>query len=133
GGADRSAREGRPRTARPVQRRSPPSAYHAHPSWQRHAAAPVDLPSQRARHARTCARDRPPSRAAEAEMSDQTRAPEGPWSTLGDFTTNRRIIPISLIAIAIATLSAFLARALLALIPLLTTLPLLPRRPTAPP
>jgi CIC family chloride channel protein len=55
-------------------------------------------------------------------VSNPTRDPEGPWSTLGDFTATRRLIPISLIAIAIGILSAFVARALLALIGLFTNL-----------
>ncbi|HUQ07366.1 MAG TPA: chloride channel protein [Kofleriaceae bacterium] len=55
-------------------------------------------------------------------MSSTERSPDGPWASLGDFTTTWRLIPISFLAIAIGVLSAFVARALLALIGLFTNL-----------
>ena len=51
-----------------------------------------------------------------------TRSPVGPWSQLGDFTTTARLVPISLIAIAIGVLAGFVALALLDLIALFTNL-----------
>ena len=50
------------------------------------------------------------------------RAPGGPWSTLGDFTVDRRLLPISLIAVVIGVISGFVALALLELIGLFTNL-----------
>ena len=55
-------------------------------------------------------------------MTGASRSPGGPWSSLGDFTATRRMVPISLIAIAIGALSAVVALALLKLIGLFTNL-----------
>src|SRR5258707_7316791 len=44
------------------------------------------------------------------------------WETLGDFTTTTRIIPISVLALAIGVLASFVALALLRLIGLFTNL-----------
>jgi CIC family chloride channel protein len=55
-------------------------------------------------------------------MSAPNRSAAGPWSTLGDFTTTWRMIPISLLAMAIGVLSGFVALALLKLIGLFTNL-----------
>src|ERR1043166_1329487 len=48
--------------------------------------------------------------------------PHGPAARLGDFTTSLRVIPISLAAVVIGVISAFVALALLRLIGLFTNL-----------
>jgi H+/Cl- antiporter ClcA len=55
-------------------------------------------------------------------MSAAQRSPGGRFDDLGDFTTTWRTIPITLIAIGIGVLSAFVALALVSLIELFTSL-----------
>ncbi|HRI19221.1 MAG TPA: chloride channel protein, partial [Burkholderiaceae bacterium] len=55
-------------------------------------------------------------------MTAPGRSAAGPWESLGDFTATPRLIPISLLAIAIGVLSCFVALALLKLIGLFTNL-----------
>lgn len=52
----------------------------------------------------------------------ESPANEGPSSALGDFTTTWSVIPLSLVAVGIGVLSAFVALALLRLIGLFTNL-----------
>jgi CIC family chloride channel protein len=64
-------------------------------------------------------------------MNDQVARPsptlaarllDGPQARLGDFTTTRRVLPVAFVAVCIGVLSAFVARALLSLIALMTNL-----------
>ena len=67
-------------------------------------------------------------RAPPCQLLSITRAPSAPkdWAEpgqpVGDFTTNRRVIPISLLALVVGAVSAFVALALLRLIGLFTNL-----------
>src|ERR1700685_3553280 len=57
-----------------------------------------------------------------AAGSGAEHKPNRSWDTLGDFTTTRRVLPISALALAIGVLASFVALALLRLIGLFTNL-----------
>jgi CIC family chloride channel protein len=57
-----------------------------------------------------------------AVAAPQTKGDEAPETELGDFTTTRRVLPISAIAVGIGLLSAYVSLALLKLINLFTNL-----------
>src|SRR6516165_8735935 len=52
----------------------------------------------------------------------EPKKPNNPWQVLGDFTTTRRLLPISALALAIGVVASFVALALLRLIGLFTNL-----------
>src|ERR1700683_480379 len=128
GGASEPAGKAGVRRARGQRAGSPPGDRSSDAFWRRHSAKALHRASPGTGDRRATARQGPAFDCASARRQKEERGmtnkkhAHSRAQELGDFTTDWRVIPISLLAIAIGLISSVVAWALLRLIGLFTNL-----------